>query len=103
MSEADDRHYLAAKVITVFGIYGATRGEELTKVEMEHVREQGSVFVIKIPQTKTKIVRTFTVEDEANYIREYAKLRPLNVRTIVSFSTFKTASAPNNPLAVISS
>ena len=33
LSEADDRHYLAAKVITVFGIYRATRGRNSRKLK----------------------------------------------------------------------
>lgn len=82
----------------IFGVYGATRADELTKVNVNDVREEGNVLVIKIPETKTNVVRTFTVENEyAALIRKYAKLRPSTVghnRFFINFQKGKCTPQP---------
>lgn len=68
---------LFLQVITIFGIHGVTKANELTTVTMGDVKEQGEVFVIKIPQMKENIIRTFTVEkDYAGYVKKYQALHP---------------------------
>lgn len=55
----------------IFGIFGVT-GEILTKVTVDDVNEQGSVFIVNVSVAKTNSIRTFTVKNEyASYIRKY--------------------------------
>ncbi|KAJ6637447.1 hypothetical protein Bhyg_10177, partial [Pseudolycoriella hygida] len=62
LSEADDLKYLAAKIIVIFGIFGATRCIELTKLELCHVKQHGEVFVVELDATKTDVDRSFVIE-----------------------------------------
>lgn len=65
----------------IFGIYGATSADELTKVEVNDVNDEGSVITIKIPDTKANGIRTFNIENEyAEYVRKYKRLRPTHAR-----------------------
>lgn len=98
LSEANDQQYLAAKVIMIFGVYGASRADELTKVETKDVRKEGAVYIIKYEDTKTNIMRSFTVEDEyATYVEKYIALRPINVphnRFFVNYQKGKCTQQP---------
>ena len=83
----------------IFGIYGATRAEELTRVSIADVKEQGNVFVIKIPKTKTNICRSFTVEDDyAEIIRKYVRLRPANVENNRFFLNYQKGKCTVQPI-----
>lgn len=77
LTQMDDLHYLAAKVIVVFGIYGATRTCELVNLRMTDVQPKGDIFVVKIPASKTDVDRTFNIEGfYVNIVRKYRDLRP---------------------------
>lgn len=81
---------LFVKVILIFGIFGATRGDELTKVCVEHLVKQGDIYVVKIPDTKTKQPRSFVLEGEnATYVNNYLKLRPMDISTNRFFISYK--------------
>lgn len=83
----------------IFGIYGATRADEITKIELKDVTEQGSLFIIKILETKTKIIRTFIVEEEyAEFVRKYRNLRPLNTSTSRFFINYQNGKCFNQPI-----
>lgn len=61
----------------IFGISGACRREELANIKINDVQHQGEILVIKIPDTKTKVPRTFTIEGEfARLVKNYESLRP---------------------------
>ncbi|CAB3231274.1 unnamed protein product [Arctia plantaginis] len=61
INEAPDDIYLAVKVVLILGITGACRGIEFTTITIENIEQQGQLLVIKLPNTKTKIDRTFIV------------------------------------------
>lgn len=62
-----------------FGINGACRKNELWKLKIDDIEDLNSTLVIKIPDTKTKIPRSFTVTGIFyNRYKKYACLRPTN-------------------------
>lgn len=69
-------------MVLIFGITGACRGIELTNITIENIEQQGQLLVIKLPNTKTKIDRTFVVPQEfSEFVQKYRNLRPENVNT----------------------
>lgn len=83
----------------IFGLYGATRAEELTKVEIGHVKEEGTVFVVDIPETKTDITRKFTVEQEyGEYLKKYRRLRPEKTTTTRFFINYQKGKCVNQSI-----
>lgn len=98
LTEADDLNNLLMKVIMIFGVYGATRADELTKVHVSDIREEGNIIIVKIPETKTNVVRTFTVEDQyAECIKKYMNLRPQKIdhnRFFINFQKGKCTVQP---------
>ena len=42
---------------------GACRTDELKKVRLQDIERHGSLFHVKIPQTKTSLPRSFTISD----------------------------------------
>ncbi|KAJ6642738.1 hypothetical protein Bhyg_07692, partial [Pseudolycoriella hygida] len=63
-TKASDLDHFATKVILVLGIYGTTRADELTKLVLKDIEVQGAVYLVKIPDTKNKLPRSFTIEQE---------------------------------------
>lgn len=82
----------------LFAIYGATSKDELTNIEVEDVIEQGSVISIKIANTTTNLIRTFTLKTEyAVYVEKYIRLRPQNVqhkRFFINYGDGKCTTQP---------
>lgn len=80
----------------IFGIYGATRADELTKVDVRDVTEQENLFVVKIPETKNNVIRSFTIENEyAEYVRQYRNLRPSRMSTTRFFIKYQKGKCCN--------
>lgn len=63
------------------GISGALRRNELTKMTIDDIRDEDSILIVKVPDTKTDIGRTFTVTNThfIRIYRKYAALRPKHV------------------------
>lgn len=61
------------------------RRDELLKLSIVDITDTESHIIIKIPDSKTRVQRTFVVSGESNplnyinYVRQYARLRPANV------------------------
>ena len=62
---------------------GGMRSGELAKVDIKDIKEEGNVFVVCIPVTKTHTSRTFTIHDSqmTTIVRQYIQLRPADVKT----------------------
>ncbi|KAK9751931.1 Phage integrase family [Popillia japonica] len=78
LNNALDYSYLMQKVVLVLGVAGAMRCDEIVKLRIDNVEDVKSALIIKIPDTKTKRSRSFTVLGE-NYLcvyRKYIALRP---------------------------
>ncbi len=65
-----------------FGFIGACRGDELTNLTTDNVKDDGTEIVVRILKTKTKKRKLFQIDGSfAEIVREYFKLRPPNVPT----------------------
>ncbi|KAK5647863.1 hypothetical protein RI129_002755 [Pyrocoelia pectoralis] len=62
LKDAPDEKYLLMKVVLIFGITGACRCDELVNMKIDDVEDNGSILIIRIPDSKTKISRTFVVD-----------------------------------------
>ncbi|KAJ3665577.1 hypothetical protein Zmor_001068 [Zophobas morio] len=61
LAEADDdNNYLLIKVALIFGISGAMRRDELTRLTVDNIEERSSILTVKTPDSKTHLERTFT-------------------------------------------
>lgn len=86
--EAEDINYLFIKVALILGVSGACRCDELVHLLMEHVVINQDVIIIRLPETKTKRPRSFTIVNPPNaqidylsLIRKYIQLRPKDLLT----------------------
>ncbi|KAK4885055.1 hypothetical protein RN001_001326 [Aquatica leii] len=81
IQEADDRTYLAMKVILIIGYNGACRREELTNILVQYIEYKSDAIVIHIPKTKNNIPRTFAITNPQwiDLIKSYFNLRPKEV------------------------
>ena len=96
LAEAPDRQYLATKVILIFGLSGALRCDELVNMKMENIEDHGALLHVKIPDSKTRKSRSFTIV--VKLYRKYVALRPagynenlnvfLNFSRLLIFTTF---------------
>nr|XP_015834127.1 PREDICTED: uncharacterized protein LOC656007 isoform X13 [Tribolium castaneum] len=80
--EAPDESFLLEKVITVFGIFGACRREELVTLRANNIEDTGSLILVTIENSNNRSCRKFVItEDETPFkgcalYRKYAALRP---------------------------
>ncbi|KAJ6639008.1 hypothetical protein Bhyg_11747, partial [Pseudolycoriella hygida] len=90
--EADDRQWLDVKVSCIFGICGAMRTDEFVRVTIDDIEKHGDLFLVRILQTKTKVVRSFVISGRFFEITQrYMDLRPKNFpgRFFVNFQRGK--------------
>ena len=82
MKEAPDEIYLLIKVVIIFGLAGACRCEELTKLTIDDIDDKGNVIIVTIKDSKNHSARSFVITKEVNnesflnLYRKYASLRP---------------------------
>lgn len=80
--EAPDDLFLLEKVITVFGIFGACRREELLTLRVNDIEDTNRIIIVTLKDTNNKILRKFVItEDDTPFkgctlYRKYAALRP---------------------------
>lgn len=80
----------------IFCVSGACRGGEFTQVETNHIQTQGDLILVKIPDTKTKVPRSFTIEGEmAQTVRKYMELRPPKTTNTRFFLKYKKGKCNN--------
>ena len=67
----------------IVGVSGALRREELTFLQVQHIKDMGSYILIEIPNTKTNVRKEFTISsgdienvDLLVIFRKYSSLRP---------------------------
>lgn len=62
------------------GIMGACRKHELYQMKTTHFTDLNSAVLVAVPDTKTKIVRNFTITGQYYQIyKKYASLRPAHI------------------------
>lgn len=107
ITEAEDRTFLMAKVALIVGIGGACRKGELTFLRVGDVSDEDSHFVVKIPNTKTKVTREFVItegniegQNFLDLIRKYIALRPQNVKHDRFFIKYTNGKCGVQPVGI---
>lgn len=66
----------------MFGICGACRTEEFVRIKLDDMQKHGSLYLVKVLLTKTKVNRSFTITGLfARIVEKYVKLRPNRVKS----------------------
>lgn len=87
------------QVVCIFGVSGALRCDELVNVQISDIEEHKNMFLIKIPKTKTKISKSFTVNNEFyNIVKKYCSLRPPNIKTERFFIGYRDGKCTTQPV-----
>ncbi|CAG5100853.1 Protein of unknown function [Cotesia congregata] len=82
INEAPDYIYLTKKVIAIFGVSGAIRGQEICDLAAQNVEDTGTQLIVTALKTKSKYLWTFVIGLEfREKIRQYPALRPKDTRT----------------------
>ncbi|XP_011695514.1 PREDICTED: fatty acid synthase-like [Wasmannia auropunctata] len=74
LMEAPNNEFLAAKVIMIFGVYGALRCQEITNIETTDIKEHGQMFLVSIHETKTKVMGKNLIAKIPQRVAEYLEL-----------------------------
>lgn len=66
----------------IFGVCGACRSDELTRVTMNDIKDHNGLFLVTVPSTSVNTTRSFTIDgDFYRTVQKYMDLRPSNVIT----------------------
>lgn len=84
------------------GITGACRRDELCNIKMSNVTEHdGLLILVKIPDTKTHIPRSFTVTDKFfSIVKKYMELRPKNCKIDRFFLNYQNGKCLQQPIGI---
>lgn len=66
----------------IFGVFGACRTDELTKIMTSHVKFHPEIrlLIVQVRETKTGVNRSFMISEEYfDIVHKYYKLRPSKV------------------------
>jgi len=84
------------KVATIFGITGACRREEFTKLTLDDIEEKYDVLIVTLSNTKTHVIRKLAVcnydDSDTRYTdlyKKYKLLRPDNTTHRRFFVAYK--------------
>ncbi|KAJ8910212.1 hypothetical protein NQ315_014503 [Exocentrus adspersus] len=93
---------LKFKVGMIFGVAGACRREELYNLKIEDIEESDRIMIVKLPQTKTHIQRSFVIINEPNekvdhmdIYHKYLNLRPSNAKSSHLFLNYRNGKCTN--------
>ncbi|XP_031352052.1 uncharacterized protein LOC116180103 [Photinus pyralis] len=93
--EADDGVWLLEKVILICGIFGACRGDELLKLNVEDFEDTNKNVIVTLRITKNKKSRVFLIPKEGlpfnayQLYQKYAEKRPQNLETRRFFIVYR--------------
>lgn len=67
-------------MVLIFGISGGCRRQELKNLKIDHIRDLGNEFQVRLIDTKTKTDRLFVIPGLFYKVsKKYMELRPLNM------------------------
>ncbi|KAJ3651099.1 hypothetical protein Zmor_017159 [Zophobas morio] len=100
--EAPDKEFLVMKVALIFGVSGACRCDELSRMLVDDIEDQNNVLIVHIPDSKTKKSRRFVVVDERNLAtyRRYLELRPPSTPHKRLFLNYKKGKCTVQPVGL---
>ncbi len=80
----------------IFGICGALRGVELTKVTTADIEDYGRLYLVQVKKTKTKKDRSFTINGKFyDIVKRYRELRPPNIESDRFFVNYCNGNCTN--------
>ncbi|XP_073956428.1 uncharacterized protein [Choristoneura fumiferana] len=101
IKEAPDNQYLATKVALIFGITGACRRQELNNITTKDIENHGEMLLVKIPNTKNKIPRSFTIHGPFyEIVKKYESLRSTKGKSDRFFQNFQNGKCTSQPIGV---
>lgn len=67
-------------MVCIFGICGACRTDEFLHIKVDDVQKHSdTLFLVRLVQTKTKVIRSFTITGAfVRIVQKYIDLRPGN-------------------------
>lgn len=72
--------FFLLQVVLIMGVMGASRRDELYRMKVNDLEDLGTAILVKIPNTKTKTSRKFTVTGEySDIVKKYWSMRPVGV------------------------
>jgi hypothetical protein len=103
--EAPDDYWLLYKVITIFGIFGACRCDELLSLTVKDVEDVEKYIIVTLRNTKNLTTRRFTITDEGcslavivHLILICMKQRNKNVQMLKTLLSFQISNFSTNLL-----
>lgn len=91
----------------IVGVSGACRREEITFLQVQHVKDMGSFVLIEIPNTKTNVRREFTISsgniDGVNLLeifRKYSSLRPPSTENSRFFLGYRSGKCTRQSVGI---
>lgn len=107
INEAPDEVFLLMKVVTVMGVMGACRCDELVNLKTTDIEDNGSVLVVNILKTKNYKPRSFVVSgaegkgfNGLETYRKYAALRPSHLGEGRFFLCYRSGKCTVQPVGI---
>lgn len=83
----------------IIGILGELRIEDLVRIEMKDVEDCQKLFVIRIPKTKTRPEKSFTIQDDYyKKVKHYISLRPPKISHQRFFLNYQKGKCTVQPI-----
>ncbi|XP_031328935.1 uncharacterized protein LOC116159960 [Photinus pyralis] len=100
--DAPDDVYLGIKIVLLIGVTGACRCDEMMKMNIGDIEDMENLILIKIPDSKTKKVRSFTIIGEMfmNIYHKYASLRPRDMQERRFFLKYQNGKCYKNVMGI---
>jgi integrase len=103
LTAACDDQYLLMKAALVIGICCACRRIELYALKLENVIVKDDIILVKLPDTKTKICRSYAITNP-NWVEVVKKYRKVRLKLSVSLNNFflryENGRCVNSPLGL---
>ncbi|KAK5649303.1 hypothetical protein RI129_000332 [Pyrocoelia pectoralis] len=102
LMDAPDEVYLGIKIVLLIGVTGACRCDEMTKITIDDIEDKGNLILIKIPDSKTKKLRSFTIIGEmfVNIYHKYVSLRPRYMQGRRFFLKYQNGKCYRNVMGI---
>lgn len=79
MQEAPDKKYLIHKLVTIMGLLGACRRDEIYRMKYSDMEENEKNVIVRVTEARTKKSRVFVIEHAYfDLYKKYVALRPRN-------------------------
>lgn len=80
---------------------GACRSNEMYTMTLDNLQDLGTVFLVTVPNTKTKITRKFTITEEFYPIcKKYISLRPTYVTSNILFLNYQSGKCTSQRIGI---